>query len=266
MSAFTKIKKYLFILPLLWASVETSYAQGFVSYFEDFIRYSNPYEDTYNYEKGAEYLTKFKAELKQSLERNFYDAYAQVKEMNAKLIINESPDKKVISIDWDDMSGGTMRFFDGIYVLQMADSRYVVKEKYPPCKEDACLNPYTYGIYQVTNKQSQNIYVFFNVYVGSTALSSHFVNFASLTERGDLIPVNDIVVEGRQKSSFISYEMDWTKEVNVNNEVEEEPFLKFDTNGLVIMVPRFDDNGQLLRGSHKYVFNGQSFEKFIPEE
>lgn len=249
-----------FLLPtLIFIGISlTNIAQDFQTPFKNFMKYSNIYDEEYDYEKAETELKKFKSEFKKALKNNFNSAINSLKNEDILVDMFVSPDEQLYVFDWDDMTGGTMRFFDGIYVVKSGSS-IIIQDKYEPC-EDFCINPKVYGLYQVQSSKGKRIYVIFEKIIGSTAYSGHSVRTITIENS----KINDNATFIRTKTGMknsISYEMDWSLLVNSDHEFNGEDYLQFDENTKTILIPLITENGKLTSKKIKYIFNGEFFEK-----
>lgn len=236
----------------------TSIAQDFQTPYEKFLKHMNYYDEEHDYEKGIVQLKLFKKELKSALKNDLNSSLDVIRKSDMAINVLESSDQKLYIIEWDDMTGGTMRNFDGLYVIKNGLKIDVV-EMYDEC-EEFCINPYVYGLYQVNTVQGAPIYIVFEKFILSSAMSVHTVR--TITLEG--FKLNDNATFIRTKTGMknsISYEMDWSLLVNSDHEFNGEDYLQFDENTKTILIPLITENGKLTSKKIKYIFNGEFFEK-----
>lgn len=222
------------------------------------------YVENYDYEKGSETIQEFSKEFR-LLAKNDPDVALMLAdkfsdEYDGNFYVKWSPDKQLVAINWDENTGGTMRTFDGIFMYRVnGEWKYVNIED----RDDAecCMGDLVYGIHQVTTKDDIEVYVIFQLFIGSSAITNHTVK-TMIIEDDKLIRDAKFIKTQSGIRNDISYSNDFSEKGNLNSNLShEDAEMKFDKKTQTILLPVIHGDGKLTKNKIKYKFNGNYFSK-----
>ncbi len=177
------------------------------------------------------------------------------------LTIKTAPDNNFRIYTWDDMSGGSMRYFRNVFQYKSGGKVYskVIKD---PVSEDN--NPDMGSHYSAVNTVTSNgktYYVTQSVAIGSSALYSYTIKIFSI----DNNQLNDKAKLIQTKSGLhntLTYDVDWSDNSNRSSTLDREAGNPgYDVKNNIISIPLIQADGRVTTKRIQYKFNCQYFVK-----
>lgn len=254
------IHKLIISICIVLATTIQGYTQSFVDHFIAFNTLGDIRGDNYDQEEAQKHLKDFKVKLMQELTVNFNNALDDMKEIDSRLFIQRSADDRVISIDWDNMLGGSMRFYDGVYCVRSSAGRYIIHDKNPGCDpliSEYCNTPLVYGMHIVQTEQKQEVLVVFSKFILSNTLILHKLNTYTISEDGILAP-HPMIVTGEKDARVAEAEFRVDASQVATDAGDGSVDMAYEPEAHTILVPRIE-NSILQKGYEKLLYDGRTF-------
>lgn len=177
------------------------------------------------------------------------------------LNIQTSQDGLFRIYSWDDMSGGTMRYFRNIFQYKTGDKTYSKTLQLNTQEDDmpdmGCI--YT-SLNQVTIS-GKNYYIGINIAIGSSALYLYTIKIFSINN-GKLNDKAKLIMTRTGLHNELSYEVDWSSGSNRNSTLDRDiANADYDAKNNIISIPLIQEDEKVTTKKIRYKFNGQYFVK-----
>lgn len=200
-------------------------------------------------------LLKYTAEDPKTIEYSFEDL------VDSGLNIQTSNDGLFRIYNWDDMSGGTMRFFRNVFQYKSGNIVYSKTLRVIDSTDDELNIGCNYFSINEVSANGVTYYVTASGAKAATLLYLYTIKVFSI-EGANL---NDTVKLIMTKTGFhnaLSYEVDWTLLVNRNNNAPTETDRPiYDTESNILSFPLIQEDGKITAKRIRYRFNGRYFVK-----
>lgn len=179
---------------------------------------------------------------------------------NGNFFVKWSPDKNLVAISWDENTGGSMVSFDGFF-MHRTNGYWSITDIEPKIQDGCCTGDLVYDIQQVDTEDGEVVYVVFQLFIGSHAITNHTVKTMSI-ENDSLNKTAKFIKTTSGLRHDIKYTNDFTEPGNQNSNLShEDAKMKFDKKTKTILLPVIHGDGKLTKNKIKYKFNGKYFEK-----